>query len=308
MGMEFDVVKLGFSLAGIIILLFLPPYLDGIARRVKARLQYRRGPPLSQTWYDLQKLFSLPSVRSTRSALFTWAPYLALASSITAALLLPYGNIVPINIGFNLIVFFYVILMVSVLLMLAGLTVQSAFSHLGSAREMQIILTVEPLIAILYGVMAYNAGSLNIARIIAHLHLTPSLVLTYGVLAYALYVESGFVPFDIAEAEQEVIGGPLSEYSGRLLGVFYYAIHIKRFALLWFFISVLVLPWLGTIATSIKAVEVLALQFLLTLAAYPIIAALEATNARLRVDQVVKMNTRMFFAGVIILAMAFMGW
>ncbi len=301
-------VKLGFSLAGIIIALFLPPYLDGIARRVKARLQYRRGPPLMQTWYDLRKLFGMPSVKPTRRALFTWAPYLALASALSAALLLPYGNVVPVDFGFNLVAFFYVVLMVSVFLMLAGLTVQNAFSHLGSAREMQIILTVEPLIAILYGVLAYNSGSLDLYTIMTGLHLTPSLVLTYVLLAYALYVESGFVPFDIAEAEQEVIGGPLSEYSGRLLGVFYYAIHIKRFALLWFFVSLLTLPWIGPVGTPEKAALVLALQFLLTIAFYPVIAALEATNARLRIDHVVKMNTRAFFAGLIILAMAFMGW
>ena len=306
--MEIDAVKLGFSLAGIILLLFLPPFLDGIARRVKARLQYRRGPPLMQTWYDLNKLFALPSVKPTTSAIFTWAPYLALASAISAALLLPYGNVVPVDFGFNLVVFFYVVLMVSVFLILAGLSVQNAFSHIGSSREMQIVLTVEPLIAILYGVLAYNAGSLNIADIIANLHLTPSLVMTYVLLAYALYVESGFVPFDIAEAEQEVIGGPLAEYSGRLLGVFYYAIYIKRFALLWFFVSMLVLPWVGPVDTAEKAALVLALQFLLTIAFYPVIAALEATNARLRIDHVIKMNTRAFFAGIVILAMAFMGW
>ncbi|NJE00121.1 hydrogenase [Thermococcus sp. LS1] len=306
--MKIDIIKLGFGLVGILILLFLPPYLDGIARRVKARLQYRRGPPLSQTWYDLQKLFALPSVRPTSSALFTWAPYLALVSAISAALLLPYGNVVLVDFGFNLVVFFYVMMMVSIFLILAGLTVQNAFSHLGSAREMQIALTVEPLIAVLYGVLAYNAGSLSISGIIANLHLTPSVLLTYILLAYALYVESGFVPFNIAEAEQEVIGGPLGEYSGRLLGVFYYAIYIKRFTLLWFFVSLLILPWLGQIDTPEKGALVLALQFLLTIAFYPIIAVLEATNARLRIDHVVKMNVRMFFAGMIILAIAFMGW
>ena len=301
-------IKVGFELVGILIIFLLPPYLDGIARRVKARLQYRRGPPLMQTWYDLQKLFNLPSVKPTKSLLFTAAPFLALASAISAALLLPYGNVIPVDFGFNLVVFFYVILMVSVFLILGGLSVQNAFSHIGATREAQLILTVEPLIAILYGVLAYNAGSLNIADIIANLHLTPSLVLAYIVLAYALYVESGFVPFDVAEAEQEVIGGPLGEYSGRLLGVFYYAIHIKRFALLWFFVSLLTMPWIGPINSPERAALVLALQFILTVAFYPIIAALEATNARLRIDQVVKMNVRMFFAGLVILGMAFMGW
>jgi len=68
------------------------------------------------------------------------------------------------------------------------------------------------------------------------------------------------------------------------------------------------MPWIGPVSTPEKAVLALALQFLLTVAFYPVIAALEATNARLRIDHVVKMNIRMFFAGLIILGMAFMGW
>ncbi|WP_297536410.1 respiratory chain complex I subunit 1 family protein [Thermococcus sp.] len=303
-----EYVGWAFKIAGVILFLLLPPYLDGIARRVKARLQYRRGPPLSQTWYDLKKLFAIPSVIPTKSAVFRIAPYLALASAITAALLLPYGGYVPINYGYNLIVFFYVIVMVSVFIMLGGFSVQSAFSHLGSAREMQLLLTVEPILAVVYGVLAYNAGSLNIATIFNNLHLTPSLILAIIILAYALYVESGFVPFDIAEAEQEVIGGPLSEYSGRLLGVFYYAIYIKRFALLWFFVSLITYPVMRPINDVITSVGLFIVQILLTIAFYPIIAALEATNARLRIDHVVKVNVKIFFIGLGILAMAFMGW
>ncbi len=298
-----------FSIVGFILLLLLPPYLDGIARRVRARLQYRRGPPLTQTWYDLRKLFKLPSVKPTTNSFFTWAPYLALASAISAALLLPYGNVVPINFGFNIIVFLYVIIMISVFLILAGFSVQNVFSHIGSAREMKILLTVEPLIAVVYGVLAYNAGTLSISGIMTHLHLTPSLILIYILLAYSFYVESGFVPYDIAEAEQEVIGGPLGEYSGRLLGVFYYALYIKRFALLWFFSSLITIPWIGPVNTVEKAALVLLLQFVITISLYPVIAAIEASNARLRIDHVVQRNVYIFFGGIlIILFMAFMGW
>jgi len=303
-----DYVNWAFKIAGILIFLLLPPYLDGIARRVKARLQYRRGPPLMQTWYDLRKLFSIPSVIPTRSAMFRLAPYLALASAIAAALLLPYGGYVPLDYGYNLIVFFYVVVMVSVFLMLGGFSVQSAFSHLGSAREMTLLLTVEPILAVVYGVLAYNAGSLNIATIFSNLHATPSLLLAILILAYALYVESGFVPFDVAEAEQEVIGGPLSEYSGRLLGVFYYAIYIKRFALLWFFVSLISYPLVWPVKGVVGSAGLLLLQLLLTIAFYPVIAALEATNARLRIDHIVKTNVKVFFIGLGILAMAFMGW
>ncbi len=300
--------SLAFKIAGIIVMLFLPPYLDGIARRVKARLQYRRGPPLAQTWYDLIKLFGIPTVVPTRSDMFKAAPYLALASSLAAALLLPYGGHVPVNFGYNIIVFFYVVAMVSVFIMLGGYSVQNAFSHLGSAREMMLLLTVEPILAVVYGVLAYNSGSLNLYHIMTHVHLSASLVFAYVILGYALYVESGFVPFDVAEAEQEVIGGPLSEYSGRLLGVLYYSIHIKRFALLWFFVSLVTYPIVGAVHVVIESVGLFALQVLLTVALYPLIAVLEATNARLRIDHVVRTNIKVFFIGLGVLAMAFMGW
>ncbi len=299
---------LALKIAGIVVMVLLPPYLDGIARRVKARIQYRRGPPLSQTWYDLRKLFAIPTVIPTKSEMFKAAPYLALASALAAALLLPYGGYVPVNFGYNIIVFFYVVAMVSIFIMLGGYSVQNAFSHLGSAREMTLLLTVEPILAVIYGVLAYNAGSLNLYHIMTHLHLSASLVFAYIILGYALYVESGFVPFDVAEAEQELIGGPLAEYSGRLLGVFYYSIYIKRFALLWFFVSLVTYPVVGVVHGILRSVGLFALQILLTLALYTIIAALEATNARLRIDHIVRTNVKIFFIGLGILAMAFMGW
>ncbi|MCE4606748.1 MAG: respiratory chain complex I subunit 1 family protein [Desulfurococcales archaeon] len=302
-----DLYDILFGVIGALIVFIVPPYLDGISRRVKARIQYRIGPPLSQTWYDLRKLFGLPSVLPTDSGLFKWAPYLALASALTAAFMLPFGGYALFNYSNNLIVFFYVVVMVSVFLMLAGFSVQNAFSHIGSTREMTLLLTVEPLLAVVYGVFAYNSGSLNILGIAMNLKPTVSLVLAYIVLFYALYMESGFVPFDVAEAEQEVIGGPLAEYSGRLLGVFYYAIYIKRFTLLWLFSTFIVLPFCKPL-TPEKAAIALPLQLLIVFGLYPVIASLEATNARLRIDHIVKTNVKVFFISLAILAMAFVGW
>lgn len=302
-----DWYNIGFGVIGVLIILLLPPYLDGIARRVKARIQYRMGPPLMQTWYDLRKLFGLPSVIPTKSTMFRWAPYLALASALTAALMLPYGGYVPLNYSDNLIVFFYVVILVSIFMMLAGFSVQNAYSHMGSIREMTLLLTVEPLLAVVYGVFAYNAGSLNIMDIAMNLKITPSLVIAYIILFYAIYVESGFLPFDIAEAEQEVIGGPLAEYSGRLLGVFYYSIYIKRFALLWLYTSLVVMPFIDKL-TPVTSTISLILQLLIIIGLYPVIAAVEATNARLRADHIVKINIKIFFISLAVLAMALAGW
>ncbi|MEB3798163.1 MAG: NADH-quinone oxidoreductase subunit H [Caldisphaeraceae archaeon] len=296
-----------FDIVGIVIAVILPPYLDGIGRRIKARIQYRRGPPITQTWYDLKKLFGLPSIVPTRSPVFIWAPYLALASALAAAFMLPYGAYVPLNYSDNLIVFFYVIVMTSIFLILGGFSVQNAFSHIGSTREVALLLTVEPILATVYGVFAYNSRYLNILGISLHLIPKISLIFAYVVLLYAIYAESGFIPFDIAEAETEVLGGPLTEYSGRLLGVFYYALYVKRFALLWLFAAFLVLPFIRGISPISSAIA-LPLEFLIVIGLYSLITTIEATNARLRVDHVVKTNIKVFFIGIAILALAFFGW
>lgn len=302
-----DAFYIIFSIIATIITLIVPPYLDGIARKVKARIQYRRGPPFTQTWYDLMKLFKLPSIMPTKSLIFKIMPYFALASAFIAALMLPFGTYAPLNYSNNLIVFFYAILLVSVAMVLAGFAVQNAFSHIGSARELILIMTIEPLLGIVYGIFAYNAGSLNILNMAVNLKLRISLILAYIILFYSIYAECGFIPFDVTEAEQEVIGGPLAEYSGRLLGVFYYALYMRRFALLWLYSTLLVLPFASSLSPRTAAIA-LPLQLLLVVSLYVLIAALEATNARLRVDHIVKMNVKILFASVIILAASLVGW
>ncbi|NJE84529.1 hydrogenase [Thermococcus sp. CX2] len=288
----------------LVFILLLPPFFDGLVRKIKARLQYSAGPPLLQTFYDLEKLVRLPSRVPTDNKLFVIAPYLALAAAISAALFLPYGSVAPLSFGGDVIVVLYVVAMVSVSVMLGAFSVKNSFSHIGGHREMIILLSTEPILAVSLGIFALNSGTLTVSEAPLALSLSFSTVLAYILLAYSVYVECGFLPFDVAEAEIELGGGVFVEYSGRLLGVFLYALLIKRFALIWLLSSFIVLPLVGSISWPIR----LLLQLGIATAIYALFATVEGTSSRLRIDQIMRINMKVFITSLVVLALSFVGW
>ena len=73
-----------------IVLLAVSPFLVGLIRKVKARLQLRRGASVFQPYADLAKLFrKQPVVSTTTSWIFTATPYIVFASTLAAGLLVP---------------------------------------------------------------------------------------------------------------------------------------------------------------------------------------------------------------------------
>ncbi|HIP57339.1 MAG TPA: hydrogenase [Ignisphaera aggregans] len=285
----------------------LAPLLDGISRKVKARLQYRQGPPIVQTFYDLAKLLRMESVLPTESRLFVLAPYIAFASALAAMTTLPIGTIQPLSFTGDIFVFLYVLAMVSISMMLAGFVVPNTYSGIGANREMMLILSIEPVLGMGIGILALLTGSLSlidIMRGIATLDFYKLLfaIVAYLLLMYAIYVEGGFIPFDVAEAETEILEGPLCEYSGRLLGFFKWALLIKRVVLVWLYSSLIVIP----IVTALKLGAYLSfivtfiLQLFLTVVMYVGIAVIEALNARYRIDHVISYNTRVLLVSILI--------
>ncbi|AIU70594.1 hydrogenase [Thermococcus eurythermalis] len=289
------------ELIGAIIAPFLPPLLDGVARKVKAMIQNRVGPSILQTWYDIITLLSMESILPTSSLAFRMAPYVALASALCMALMLPYGSGAIINFGGDLIAFIYVFTLFSAALVFGALSVDNSYSHAGANRELTLSLIFKPLFAVTIGIFALKTGSLSITKIARSISPSPSIIGAYLLLLYVTYVESGFIPYDIAEAETEILEGPLTEYSGRLLGLFKWALQIKRFAMIWLFASFVALP----VAEGVVAFALQLLVFLLT---YLLMVTYESLNARHRLDQATKQGVKAIVIGVIIMIIAWLGW
>jgi len=284
-----------------LIIPFITPILDGIARKVRAKIQDRIGPPVLQTWYDFISLFGMESIDASGSLTFRLAPYLAFGSAMAMLFLLPYGDSSPFGFKGDLIAFIYFFALFSAVVVLSGMSVESSYTMAGASREITLSLVFKPAFAVVVALFALKSGSLSIEEITHSLHLAPSVIGAYALLIYITYVEAGFIPYDIAEAETEILGGVLSEYSGRALAVFLWAFQIKRFAMIWLLSSMIVLPFVG-------GVKALVAQFLTALTIFTLMVVYESMNARHRLDIAVRKGIKALAAGCILLILAFFGW
>jgi formate hydrogenlyase subunit 4 len=203
--------------------------LKGADRRLAARLQGRVGPPLLQPFYDLVKLARKRTMAPDIAALpvFLGAPLVGAVSMMLAAAMVPIpGVYAPSPILGDLLVLLYLLAVPAVVLMIAGSASGSPFGAIGFSREMALMLAYEGPLVLVVAAVALRAGSFSLADIVAYQQahgdflLDP--VMWPALAAFVAFYPAnlGIVPFDIPEAETEVLEGPLLEYSGPALGLF----------------------------------------------------------------------------------------
>ncbi len=210
--------------------------LKGVDRKVAARLQRRIGPPLHQPFIDLVKLWRKDSLvpDTAQGRVFTWAPQIGVTGLALAALLIPIGGVyTPSAAQGDLLVLLYLLALPAVALMLAGAASSSPFGAIGFSREMALMLAYEgPLllallsVALRVGLATGGVATFSLAEIVRYQQTHGALlfdpVMWPAVATFLLFIPAnlGVVPFDIAEAESEILEGPLLEYSGKELGLF----------------------------------------------------------------------------------------
>jgi NADH-quinone oxidoreductase subunit H len=209
--------------------------LEWLDRKVYARMQNRRG-PLYTGWSgalqpaaDILKLFSkedLVPAHADRGA-FSFMPVLSLAAVCTAGLYVPVWALTPYT-AFegDLIVVAYLLSLPSIALFLAGWFSVSPFSLLGGTRVLTQLFAYEVPFFLALLTPAVVAGSWQISRIAVYPWVSetwwvlPVQLIAFVVAVLTLQAKLERVPFDIPDAETEVVGGPLTEYSGKKLAMF----------------------------------------------------------------------------------------
>jgi NADH-quinone oxidoreductase subunit H len=203
--------------------------LKGADRRLAARLQGRVGPPLMQPFYDLVKLARKRTMAPDIAALpvFLGAPLVGAVSMMLGAAMVPIpGVYAPDPILGDLLVLLYLLAVPAVVLMVAGSASGSPFGAIGFSREMALMLAYEGPLVLVVAAVALRTGSFSLSDIVAYQQTHGAFLLDpvmWPALAafIAFYPANlGIVPFDIPEAETEVLEGPLLEYSGPALGLF----------------------------------------------------------------------------------------
>ena len=148
---------------------------------------------------------------------------------------------------------------------------------------------VEPMLLLGLWVAALVAGSTHISNITNTLYHWPvsrsiPLVLAFCACAFATFIEMGKLPFDLAEAEQELQEGPLSEYSGSGFGVLKWGISLKQLVVLQMFVGVFI-PWGQMTSFSVGGLVIAVIAAVVKLVVGVLIIALfENSMARLRLD------------------------
>ncbi len=276
---------IGTAVAGMVLALLVAPLLEGVVRKLRAIIQSRQGPPVTQPYLDLLKLLAKEDLRVSVSPVATWGPPLFLAAILVAAGVMPLGGIMPEPAVADIVVFIGLLALANITLAGLGFATGSAFSSLGASREVMLMLAAEPVLFLSLLVLALKGQSLTFTGMLqAPVGVaTIAAALTY-LLALQMYVAK--IPFDITEAETELIGGPLSELSGPRLAMVYWGIYAKQFIYSSLFVQLFV-PWtLSFIPWPLLAVLAnVAWVFALNLVVVGIVASV---NPRLRLDQALR--------------------
>ncbi len=302
--------------AQIIAVVIAAPLVTGIIRKVKARLQNRKGADIVQPYRDLIKLLKKESVvSSTASWIFTFTPSVVFGSTVLIGMLVPtVFTPVPFHWLGDIITVIYLFAVGRFFLALAGLDTASAFGGLGSSREMTIASIVEPAMMLAIFTTAVTVGSTNLSIIVGRLSSTwaamihPAHLLAFIGLFIVTIAETGRIPVDNPATHLELTmihEAMILEYSGRSLAFIEWASQVKL---------VIFLSLLSNIFFPVGIATEVTLPALLTgIGAYMgkvvilavAVAVVESVNAKLRLFRVPDLLVVAFILSLLALILYF---
>uniref|UniRef100_A0A7V0Z5T4 NADH-quinone oxidoreductase subunit H n=1 Tax=candidate division WOR-3 bacterium TaxID=2052148 RepID=A0A7V0Z5T4_UNCW3 len=261
-------------------------FLTWVDRKVSARVQMRVGPPWYQPYADFFKLLLKETIipEGASKVLFYLGPILGLISMSILAVMIFKMNFSPDSsfVG-DIIVMIYLLALPPIGVIIGGSASKNPLASVGASREMTQYFAYElPFLVVVAGIVLKAGGTIKFGEIIQWQRVNgPFLYSISGVIFAIIFLlviqaKLGFVPFDIPEAEQEIMAGPYIEYSGVALAIYKITRAMMLFLLPLFMISLL---WGGI--GDWWAI----LKFLLIIV---LIILIKNTNPRLRIDQALK--------------------
>ena len=240
--------------------LFAGLWFTGIDRVLAARMQARIGPPVRQPFIDLAKLLVKQNVVPANAIpwLFNGAPLLALASAVTILLYVPMAALpgLPVlNAHGDLVLIMYLLLVPGLAMVAGGLSSGSPYATIGAQREMVTMIAYELPLASTVIAFAWKLAQMDVAHpfslVAVAAHPVWTLVGPVGFMGLLLLLatmvlvvpgELGRIPFDAPEAETEIAGGLLVEYSGRNFALFSLSLAVKTIVVTSLIVA-LFFPW-----------------------------------------------------------------
>lgn len=279
---------------------------EWIDRRFYAKLQNRVGPLYTGPWGLLQPLADFIKLMAKEDIvpegadkpIFSSVPIFALTLALFATLFLPVcGPRGLISFEGDVIVLAVVLTILVILVFLGGFSSASRYSEVGAERSVLQLLGYEiPLVASMLGAATVTVpigGSLSISNIVEAQRNWWSILgvqaLGFAIFLLAAQAELERVPFDIPEAETEIVAGWTTEYSGKKLALLRLARDVEL-AFLCGLGATLFLggPQPGPLIPGLGGVIVSTILFVIkSIAVLMLLTVIRAAMSRLRIDQMV---------------------
>lgn len=277
-----------FIFPGLLFMAVAGAFLSWFDRKITARVQFRKGPPLLQPFYDFFKLLLVKETilpKKGSGFVFLLAPVLAVFGVTMAGLfiLLPLFNI---ETGFrgDIIVIFYLLTLPSFSYIIGALASGNPLGAVGASREMKLIISYElTFLLIMAAVIMKGGQKFDLESIIAAQQSgTPFIGSISGVLlfvagVFCIQAKLALVPFDMPEAEAELASGIYIEYSGPPYAMIKLAKQIMLFILPAFLVALLMNGMNPGIGIAWLILKILGVVLLLTL--------IRNTNPRVKIKQ-----------------------
>jgi len=299
-------VSLVRSLIAVALLMTAMPYITWFERRLLSRMQSRVGPNrvglfgLLQPLADGLKLFFKEDIRPDGAdrLLFVTAPAMALFAAIATFAVVPIGPSVEIaGTEVSMVVAdlpvgaLYVVGASSLgiyALLFGGWSSGSKYSLLGALRAAAQVVSYELLLGMAIVCVVLVHGSTSIGDIVAGQQRT-TWTLWLQPVAFVLYLiaacaETNRAPFDLPEAETELVAGYLTEYTGMRFAMFFIAEYINMFTVSALAATLFLGGWSGPFWPGPHWLLLKILLFLF------LFVWVRATLPRLRYDQLMRLS------------------
>ena len=214
-------------------LLIAIAYLTYAERKVLAAMQLRRGPNvvgpfgLLQPFADGLKLLYKETVipSGANRVVFVAAPMVTFVLALIAWAVIPFGpGIVLANINVGILYLFAISSLGVYGIVMAGWASNSKYPFLGALRSAAQMVSYEVSIGFVMITVLLCVGSLNLSDIVVaqrHIWFAVPLLPMFVVFFISALAETGRAPFDLTEAESELVAGYFAEYSSMAFALFF---------------------------------------------------------------------------------------
>ncbi len=280
-------------------------------RKVTARVQWRYGPlevsreigGLIQPMADGMRYFFQEVIthREAHRPYFLQFPLLTFLPVLLPILVIPAGAIYAINTPYSIPIAIALISLIPMIVVAIGWASNSKYAYVGSLREALMYFSYEIILIIAAMSMVVLYGSANAIEIVKEQSVVPGIVLNpVAALVFfiAIIMATSRFPFEIPEADQEVVFGPYIEYTGIIFGVVMTIAYEKLYLLCLLFSILFLGGWNGPFIPPLGDLSPVLWLFLKAFVLMMIFVFFRTFYGRYRLDQALKIgwSTLMGFA------------